>query len=296
MNRSHVSSNTLSCVLHLLSTTSRCTGGISPDIMNLECTCRALSSDVVSARAIAEKARRQRTTGLERRMAESPLHENGPEEKESTTNVDSGTTDGGGGKTGIKGKEKTTQDTAKDQAKVKTKPSKKKSARSNRSSKRVLSKRITSGKNAERSAKRKSAEYCLVSAVFSCTSQHPVYSECLKKDVWWKESQANDKLAASADSMSPAKNVGGASSMTFLGPDDSSSLMGDLDSSLKAFVLRWSVKNSGAKDILVRFLLHVSWYIDDVFSSEAGDVVALSSCVLECKLLLTIVWILLAIC
>lgn len=256
--------------------------------MNLECTCRALSSDVVSARAIAEKARRQRTTDIERRMAKSSLHENGPEEKESMPNVDNGTTGGEDGKTGIKGKEKATQNTAKDQAKEKTKSTKKKSARSNRSSKRVLSKRITSGKNAERSAKRKSAEYCLVSAVFSCTSQHPVYSECLKK-----ESQASDNLAASADSMSPAKNVGGASNMTFLGPDDSSSLVGDLDSSLKAFVLRWSEKNSGPNDILVRFLLHVSWYIDDVFSSEAGagDVVALSSCVLECKLLGTGVWI-----
>ena len=261
--------------------------------MNLECTCRALSSDVVSARAIAEKARRQRTTDTERRMAKSSLHENGPEEKESMPNVDNGTTGGEGGKTGIKGKEKATQNTAKDQAKEKTKSTKKKSARSNRSSKRVLSKRITSGKNAERSAKRKSAEYCLVSAVFSCTSQHPVFSECQKKDVWWKESQANDNLAASADSMSPAKNVGGASNMTFLGPDDSSSRMGDLDSSLKAFCLRWSEKNSGANDILVRFLLHVSWYIDDVFSSEAGDVVALSSCVLECKLLGTGLWILL---
>ena len=261
--------------------------------MNLECTCRALSSDVVSARAIAEKARRQRTTDTERRKAKSSLHENGPEEKESMPKVDNGTTGGEGGKTGIKGEEKTTQNTAKDQAKEKTKSTKKKSARSNRSSKRVLSKRITSGKNAERSAKRKSAEYCLVSAVFSCTSQHPVYSECLKKDVWWKETQANDNLAASADSMSPAKNVGGASNMAFLGPDDSSSLMGDLDSSLKAFVLRWSEKNSGPNDILFRFLLHVSWYIDDVFSSEAGagDVVALSSCVLECKLLGTGVWI-----
>ena len=275
---------------------SRCTGGISPDIMNLECTCRALSSDVVSARAIAEKARRQRTADVERRMAESSSHENGPEEKESTINVDSGTAGGEGGKTESKGKEKTSQDTNKEQAKEKTKSTKKKSARSNRSSKRVLSKRITSGKNAERSAKRKSAEYCLVSAVFSCTPQHPVYSECLKKDVWWKESQANDNLEASTDSMSPAKNVGGANNMSFLGPDDSSSLMGDLDSSLKAFVLRWSEKNSGANDVLVRFLLHVSWYIDDVFSSEAGDVVALSSCVLECKLLGTIVWILLFIC
>lgn len=108
----------------LFSTTSRCAGGIGPDIMNLECTCRALSSDVVSARAIAEKARRQRTTDTERRMAKSSLHENGPEEKESMPNVDNGTTGGEGGKTGIKGKEKATQNTAKDQAKEKTKSTK----------------------------------------------------------------------------------------------------------------------------------------------------------------------------
>ena len=251
--------------------------------MNLECTCRALSSDIVSARAITEKARRQRTTDVDRRKAESSLHENGREDKEAMDNMDGSTTGGGDVKTGIEGEENTAQNAAKDQAKEKAKSKKKKSARSNRSSKRVLSKRITSGKNAERSAKRKSAEYCLVSAVFSCTSQHPVYSECLKQDNWWKESQTNDCLPAGAESVSPAKKVGGGSNMAYLGPGDNSSLMGDLNSSLKAFVLRWSEKNSGANDILVRFLMHVSWYIDDVFSSEAGDTVALSSCVLECK-------------
>jgi len=232
---------------------------------------------------MAEKARRQRVMDAERRMFKHSLDEKGNEDQVSIA-TGNGTTKGKGGKADMEGKEKVAEDTAKEQGKVETKTSKKKlSARSNRSSKRVLSKRITSGKNAERSAKRKSAEYCLVSAVFSCTSQHPVYSECLKKDAWWKESQTNNDLTAGTDLDSPTKKVGGAGNTTFPAPRDNSSLIGDLDSSLESFLLGWSRENSGANDVLIRFLLHVSWYIDDVFSSEAGGTVALSSCILECK-------------
>jgi len=260
-------------------------GGISRDIMNFESSCRALSSDIVSARAMAEKARRQRRTDAERKMLKKSVDEKHHENNKIATNDGACTTEGKSEETVARGEEKEKdEDAAKEQANEKTKAKKKKSsARSNRSSKRVLSKRITSGKNAERSAKRKSAEYCLVSAVFSCTSQHPVYSECLEKDHWWNKSHTNDILAPGADTESPAKKSGGVGRTAF--PDsarDSNPSVGDLDSSLKAFALRWSGENSGANDVLVRFLLHVSWYIDDVFSSETGDGVALSSCVLEC--------------
>jgi len=249
--------------------------------MHLECTCRALSADIVNARAMAEKARRKRMTDAEQRILKDSMAENNEDNK--TAKGDDGT-----GEAVDRGEEKEKDEgTAVEQAKEKTKTKKKKSsARSNRSSKRVLSKRITSGKNAERSAKRKSEEYCLVSAVFSCTTQHPVYSECLKKDPWWNKSHVDDALAPGADTESPAKKAGGPGTIAFPTTSsvrDSNSSFSDLDSSLRAFALKWSGENSGANDVLFHFLLHVSWYIGDVFSSEAGDTVGLSSCVLECK-------------
>lgn len=262
----------------------RCTGGISRDIMHLECTCRALSADIVNARAVAEKARRKRMTDAEQRMLKDSMGENNENNKTATGD---GSTKGRTEEAVDRGEEKEKDEgTAIEQAKEKTKTKKKKksSARSNRSSKRVLSKRITSGKNAERSAKRKSEEYCLVSAVFSCTTQHPVYSECLKKDPWWNKSHVDDALASGADTESPSKKAGGPGTIAFpTSVRDSKSSFSDLDSSLGAFALKWSGGNSGANDVLFHFLLHVSWYIDDVFSSEAGDTVGLSSCVLECK-------------
>ena len=247
--------------------------------MHLECTCRALSADIVNARAMAEKARRKRMTDAEQRILKDSMAENNKRAEGDDS------TKGRSGEAVDRGEEKEKDEgTAVEQAKEKTKTKKKSSARSNRSSKRVLSKRITSGKNAERSAKRKSEEYCLVSAVFSCTTQHPVYSECLKKDPWWNKSHVDDALAPGADTESPAKKAGGPGTIAFpTSVHDSNSSFSDLDSSLRAFALKWSGENSGANDVLFHFLLHVSWYIGDVFSSEAGDTVGLSSCVLECK-------------
>eukprot|EP00957_Ditylum_brightwellii_P030084 2277075-Ditylum_brightwellii.AAC.1 len=56
------------------------------------------------------------------------------------------------------------------------------------------------------------------------------------------------------------------------------------DSSLNAFIEKWSSRNSGPMDMLHRFLSHVSCYVDEVF---ANDEMVLSSCLTECFDLLT---------
>lgn len=254
-------------------------GGLSRDIVNFESTCRALSADLVSARAAAEKTRHQRMIAAERSMSRQSL------EDEKGDGIGTNTTcDEDKGPTGNTENKDGDKEMKEDKQSSQPEDKKKKSARSHRSSKRVLSQRITSGKNAERSAKRKSVEYCLVSAAFSCTTQHPVYAACLKNEGCWKTSsndgtgsQEDDALATTTPT--PASPVKMSRAGRLVGGFDEGS-----DSSLKSFVLAWSGRNSGASDVLSGFLSHVSQHIVEVFSSEVGDTVALSSCILECKL------------
>jgi hypothetical protein len=58
------------------------------------------------------------------------------------------------------------------------------------------------------------------------------------------------------------------------------------DSSLKAFVDKWSAKNSGPFDILQRYVSHVAINVVDVFQSDQ-DSLALSGVVIDCVDLLT---------
>lgn len=57
------------------------------------------------------------------------------------------------------------------------------------------------------------------------------------------------------------------------------------DSSLATFVERWSNHNSGPMDLMMRYLIHVAMNAEDVFASDPGGTVVLTSCILSCKCL-----------
>lgn len=257
-------------------------GAFSPDILSFESTCRALSASLVSARAVVEKARKQTDRSMSMQSLED---ENGNEVGTHTANVKDREPTGKSASSDKDGSSKNNEEKEKEKQSQQHGEKKKKSMRSHRSSKRVLSQKITSGKNAERSAKRKSVEYCLVSAIFSCTTQHPIYSACLKNEGCWT-SRTHSAQAEYSDAPSRVPE----SHMMKMNKVDridrtafSSGFGGDSASSLKSFVSSWSGHNSGASDILCRFLSHVSRHVVEIFSSEYGDSVALSSCILECK-------------
>lgn len=252
-------------------------GAFSRDIGSFETTCRALSAELVSARAVAERSRHQTERSRSRHSLEdekgdgigtstSGIEDQGPTSKSTASDKNNSNN----------------EEKERDEQPQLPVDKKKRTARSHRSSKRVLSQKITSGKNAERSAKRKSVEYCLVSAVFSCTTQHPIYDACLKNESCWSSrshiTPQEESIATSPAPGSPAKM-----NKPNRAAGSGSNFGQNIDSSLKAFLLAWSGRNSGASDIVRRFLSHVSQHVVAVFSSDYGDSVALSSCILECK-------------
>ena len=259
-------------------------GALSRDILSLECTCRALSSDIVTARAATERIKHQRMSAAEQIITKH-AQDNDVGDDACHSNSSKACDSGGAPSEHKSNDEKKGSKAASAGAKTST--------RSNRISKRVLSQRITSGKQAERTFKRKSVEYCLVSAFFSCTVQHPVYVACLLEEAWPNVRNGQNlkqKLRTTrssgeiilpsplamhlARSRSDAKT--GARYFTF----------GD-ESSLRSFITVCGKNKSGASEILRRFLCHVSRHVRSVYASDTGGSTALSSCILECYDLVT---------
>jgi hypothetical protein len=71
-----------------------------------------------------------------------------------------------------------------------------------RSSQRVRSQLITSGKQAERNAKRNSVEHCLVSSLLPFTMDPPDYNKCLNEDFNWDGLLSLYEFAEKVKSMS----------------------------------------------------------------------------------------------
>ncbi|KAI2496726.1 hypothetical protein MHU86_17773 [Fragilaria crotonensis] len=225
------------------------------DVWRFEATCRGLSASILSARAMMERTEAAQDSVLDNLMGPSDTAE------QSTTVPSSSTSSG-------------------DQHRNKQFPEgrqRDEPARA-RSSKRVLSQLITSGKRADRDAKRRSVKYCFLASILSCTSEDEMYRKFSLNDINW------DLLIKSEDSTteglqkefeSPLAQPEGVSLDFRLG-----------DFSLKAFVDKWSSKNSGPFDILQRYVSHVSLNVVDVFQSDQ-DSLALSGVIVDCVDLLT---------
>lgn len=162
-----------------------------------------------------------------------------------------------------------------------------------RSSKRVRSQRVSSGREAERKSIRDSVEHCVVFIVFSYNPNHSTYKSLIesRKIDWTKE------VPCLAKGYSLILETASKSSVKYVASSQSSTLMGNIHpsislssprvgtpSSLDTFVMKFANKtNSGPIDVMRKFLVHVSVYVDEIFFNEGNKMMHLSSCLMECR-------------
>lgn len=164
--------------------------------------------------------------------------------------------------------------------------------RSSRVSKRVQSQLLTSGKEAERSAKRNSIEYCLLRNILSCSASDSIYITTCNTSIEWSSIPSLSQGTLHLKSLSTSKDVmqhsieGSSLHKRNLAKSIEATARGGR-SSLHSFMERWSGCNSGPFDLLWQFLVHVSLHVEDVFASETGGSMMLSSCFMDCKFFLS---------
>jgi hypothetical protein len=245
-------------------------------IFRFEATCRALSVSIISARASMEEEKTVARPRLETKTTGDSTKgpEIDPSKQPDATKEKGETTD--------ESKENTDKE-----AKSKNENSKDHKAQEptqyHRTSKRLRSQLITSGKIADRSSKRKSFDYCFLASTLSCTKEK--HRENMKK--LEGDKTVSYLLQGQDMSSSPTKMKGGSRNESSSSKDvyrqEAKERLGD--SSLSAFVERWSSRNSGPMDLLMNYLTHISINVEDVFASDPGGTMVLTSCLLGCKFL-----------
>lgn len=153
----------------------------------------------------------------------------------------------------------------------------------NRASIRLRSQLITEGKRSERSSRRSSTEYCLVSATLGCTPDNKTYQQCDMDYFDWESHENNTPNSVMDKSR---RNVTGSSRMVTTDAMERQRREARerlSDASLSSFVNAWGTESATPVDVLFGFLAHVSIHIADVFASDPGGCMVLSSSLLECK-------------
>jgi hypothetical protein len=271
--------------------------GGGEDLKRLEATCRSLSVILMSARVSMEKDRSVRAKLIEQEMAKNMLEKG--DRAGSASAMKGVTLDDMGrslisptkGKISDMNRDSASADELNDEL-VKASPT-------HRSSKRVRSQLITSGKQAERIAKRKSVEYCLISSLFFCTCAHPAYSHYLNKKLPWEDIQPLCKhvkrIETVLDTCHGSELEANGRKSQIVDKDtlsnrilDSAACMGI--SSLSNFIHRYNGSNSGSLDLLERFLCHVSCFVENVYRSEKGGVMVMTACIMECELCMSVIY------
>ena len=228
-----------------------------PDVNRLACTCRTMPSGLASARAERVSGKKQANVALSEKDVICPVNATEDIDKETTIWETSTTT-------GSKSRDNNISPPHR-----------------GRVSKRVRSHMITTEKQAERKSKRSSVEYCLLAGTLSCTAQNPHYTKLLKADFAWGHLPVLAKCMQTLPALSRALVEGPG-----VNKIERSSQMGHTNpflspTSLNEFILKWSRHNSGPRDLLEEFLLHVSLNARDIFAGAVSD--SLSSCILDCK-------------
>ena len=268
----------------------------SETIWRFEATCRALSVSIISARASMEKEGFEKKAGV---SGTDKTKTSNPTEGSSTTKASN---PGEGDKPAtisIPNKDNSERnDTApaapKDEADEYSRKSKQelqnerkkeekqeKQCTSHRTSKRLLSQLITSGKIADRKSKQNSVDFCFLAATLACTKDD------LRSKI--KAIMEGDKtvsrLLQGVDLFSkPEFQVSSRIPLNDTADRHKSEARERVgDSSLSAFAEKWSCRNSGPMDLLLRYLGHIALSVEDVFSSDPGGSMVLTSCVLGCK-------------
>ena len=146
-----------------------------------------------------------------------------------------------------------------------------------RISKRVRSHMITTEKQAERKSKRSSVEYCLIAGTLSCTAQNPDYTMLLNADLpLLVQCIDNHPSLSQAHTDDSGWNSSVRSSHSHINHFV-------LPTSLNEFALKWSKQNSGPRELLEEFLIHISLNTRDVFETLLADKDSLSSCIIDCE-------------
>ena len=223
----------------------------SEDVWRFEATCRGLSASILSARAMMERTEVSQNDAIDHH-----LDALGSTPQSSSVHL--------------------SEHSSSDHNRKKQIPewrNRDEPARA-RSSKRVLSQLITSGKRADRESKRGSVKYCLLASILSCTSEDEMYRNVARNNVDWDSSTNFDKGATHDLSKEGFESS--------LAQSEGTSLDSRLgDSSLKAFLDKWSAKNSGPMDVLQRYVAHVALNVVEIFQSDQ-DSLALSGLIVDC--------------
>lgn len=233
----------------------------SASVWKFEATCRALSASILSARASMERRNEANSDAARDKKEEEPSSEtvvnSNPPARDDVENEPSTASN-----------RQTSGGTSENEA-----------THSHRTSKRVQSKLITSGKLAERKAKRNSVGFCFIAALFGCTKDDYKYQAALKEEIKWDDHLPGNLRIRSLPShdVSPTKS-------TSKQQRENTGIEARLgDASLTAFVKKWSAKNSGPLDILSRYLAHVAMNVEEVFTVDSDSTVALPPFIIECK-------------
>ena len=229
-------------------------------IWKFEATCRAISVSLVAARASMEEERVMINRGN--------IEGNNSRSEQQAQDASSLT---------LSTNDREIDPPATTNNAVQSRPTQKpEEATTHRSSKRLLSQLITSGKIAERKFRRTSVEYCFLATTLCTTKEkHRIAIQDFLVKVASEQKFRNSRYRIT-------------SRIAFNESSDrhrKEAVERLADSSLLAFVERWSGCNSGPLDLLHRFLGHVAMNVEDVFSSDPGGPMVLTSCLLVCECL-----------
>jgi hypothetical protein len=256
----------LSPILALPSTALACTCQFldEPSIWKLEATCKALSFSVLSARTTAVLCE-QRIANTEDAV---------PLEGAGATASDVGDADSAA-------------------------PNQQQSQKS-RTSKRLQTQLMTSGRRLERTQRRTSAEFCLVSATLGLCPESKTYVDAKRSSAWesWRmfdtvygEDTAMDSSQRS-ERISDSRFGGGHRTVRrgnlaeklFMQQQEARERLGD--SSLLSFVRKYGGSTSDVRftplEVLFGFVAHVSLHHSDVYMTDFGGSMVLTSTLIEC--------------
>jgi len=227
-------------------------------IYKFEATCRALSNSIIAARAAMDHSQTVRRESLASKQPTEPAEPPSSEipAKEKVDPNDSETKEGA-----EEGPEE--QDKGGYQA--------------SRVSKRLRSQIITSGKRAERSTRRSSVEYCLLAATLGCTPDDEEYQRIIQESL--------DASAEKGGTPVPLPQKTAAEKPNLIKEEARERVS---ESSLKSFVMKWASQSATPLDVLFGFAAHASLNVGDVFSSDPGGAMVLSSCLMECKFVICV--------
>lgn len=244
-----------------------------PSIWRLEATCKALSFSVLSARTTAVLC--------ERRIAN--IEATVPREVSGATTSDGGNVEG--------------DSDAPNQQQV----------QKSRTSKRLQTQLMTSGRRLERTQRRSSAEFCLVSATLGLSPESKTYNNAKRSSAWesWRRfdtmcgedtamdaSQRSEKVPDSRFSggHGPVRR-GNLAEKLFMQQQEARERLGD--SSLLSFVHQYGGSTSDVRftplEVLFGFVAHVSLHHSDVYMSDYGGSMVLTSTLIECTYFLLII-------